>query len=116
MSVKARRALSKHQWPGNFRELNHVARFAFAVSDSSYIDVDCLPPPLGCAVEQPESEKCDSGGLSLDSDFGAIADVLQRYRWNVSAAAEHLGISRATLHRRLIAFKLKRPTKAECAQ
>ncbi|HSV58319.1 MAG TPA: helix-turn-helix domain-containing protein [Variovorax sp.] len=41
----------------------------------------------------------------------AVADALRRTAWNVSGAAALLGISRATLHRRLNEFNQKRPHK-----
>jgi transcriptional regulator of acetoin/glycerol metabolism len=109
LSDAARRLLAAHAWPGNLRELQHVARFAIAVNDGDDIGLDALPAALrdagrtGAAV--PTDQRCDS-------DPAAVADMLERTGWNVSEAAARLGVSRATLHRRLIEFKLQRPPKA----
>jgi sigma-54 dependent transcriptional regulator, acetoin dehydrogenase operon transcriptional activator AcoR len=111
LSAEARRALTGHSWPGNLRELQHVARFAIAISDTSLVEAHCLPAPLGTAAGLVDPEDIASSVPRLDRDPAAVADVLQRHRWNVSAAAAQLGISRATLHRRVNAFGLIRPRK-----
>jgi sigma-54 dependent transcriptional regulator, acetoin dehydrogenase operon transcriptional activator AcoR len=97
----AARALARHAWPGNLRELEHVARFAAAVSDSPVIDLTALPPPLGDIGHEASPR--------TTTDREAVADALRRTAWNVSGAAALLGISRATLHRRLNDFELRRP-------
>ena len=117
LTAAAVRALARHSWPGNLRELEHVARFAAAVSDSSVIDLQALPPPLGgVGAESPEKVSSDQPLRRTATDADAVADALRRTAWNVSGAAALLGISRATLHRRLNEFNLKRPQKDEaCA-
>jgi transcriptional regulator of acetoin/glycerol metabolism len=109
LSDAARRALAAHSWPGNLRELQHVARFTLAVNDGAEIGLDALPAALrdaaAAGAAAPADQRCDQ-------DPAAVADMLERTGWNVSAAAARLGVSRATLHRRLIEFKLERPAKA----
>jgi transcriptional regulator of acetoin/glycerol metabolism len=117
LSPAAERALARHAWPGNLRELQHVARFAVAVSDSATIDLQSLPPPLGDVgkvVATPPVANTAPQALATDSE--AVAEALRRTAWNVSGAAALLGISRATLHRRLNQFNLKRPTRVDPGQ
>src|SRR5690606_35830624 len=45
LSPEAMQALDRHGWPGNLRELRHVARFALAMADGGLIDARCLPAP-----------------------------------------------------------------------
>jgi transcriptional regulator of acetoin/glycerol metabolism len=110
LTEAAMRSLERHRWPGNLRELHHVARFALAVSDSAVIEAQSLPPPLG---ELDRSPLPTSRSDQASKDADAVADALRRTGWNVSGAAALLGVSRATLHRRLNQFKLKRPGKDE---
>lgn len=44
-----------------------------------------------------------------------IADALVAHRWNVKTAAAALGMSRATLHRRIQALGIQRPARNEAA-
>ena len=114
LSAAAVRALARHAWPGNLRELQHVARFAVAVCDSLIIDLQSLPPPLGDVGKDVSTKTASDAALQRSAtDRDAVADSLRRTAWNVSGAAALLGISRATLHRKLHQFKLKRPDQDE---
>ncbi|TIV48682.1 MAG: sigma-54-dependent Fis family transcriptional regulator, partial [Mesorhizobium sp.] len=44
-----------------------------------------------------------------DAERGVLQRALARAGGNVSAAAQSLGISRATLHRKLARFAIRRP-------
>lgn len=99
----ARRALAAHRWPGNLRELQHAARFAVAIDTDGRIGLADLPPPL-CAGGATTAAQRPGGRRAT------IEAALERSRWNVSAAADLLGISRATLHRHLRELGIERPT------
>lgn len=88
--------LAAYAWPGNFRELHHVARFAAAMSDGEPLSQRHLPAHLQ-GVGEPLREG------------DPLASALATTDWNVSAAARSLGISRATVHRRIRAHGLHRP-------
>lgn len=108
LSEAARLVLMHYGWPGNIRELQHAARFAVAMSDSYRIEVHCLPPH----IQQPEEMDLKINNVvacKSDGDPASIIKALERTGWNVSAAAQQLGISRATMHRRLIEFNIERP-------
>jgi transcriptional regulator with PAS, ATPase and Fis domain len=108
LTAEAMEILMAYNWPGNMRELQHVAQFALAISESSRIDPDVLPPALrtpGRAVD----EVATMPGLKPRRDAEAILAALTSEHWNVSAAAKRLGISRATLHRKIVEFDLMRP-------
>jgi transcriptional regulator of acetoin/glycerol metabolism len=98
----ARRALAAHDWPGNLRELQHAARFALAVDTDGRISLTDLPPPLGAGGATTPPQRPAGRRATIEA-------ALERSKWNVSAAAALLGISRATLHRHLREFGIDRP-------
>lgn len=109
LSDAAVRAMARHEWPGNLRELQHVAKVAVAVSESPLIDLPSLPRPLGDLGKSVAPRPMADKRLHRSTDRDAVSETLARTGWNVSAAAALMGISRATLHRRLNDFQLTRP-------
>jgi transcriptional regulator of acetoin/glycerol metabolism len=93
-------ALSAQPWPGNVREL-HNALDAAALRGGTVIGVESL---------QLEGRASHGGRSSTGSlreiEREAINAALERSGGNVSRAAKELGIGRATLHRRLRAYRL----------
>lgn len=102
MQAAAREALAAYAWPGNLRELQHVARYATAIDSDSSIGLDDLPPLAGL-------DKASASVTQVDDGSRAIRSALERSHWNVAAAAAALGISRATMHRRMRALGIGRP-------
>ena len=93
----AMRALVSHPWKGNVRELVNVLERALVLSDGSDIEMDALPPEVGAGKEQL---------LALSDAVNRferthIAMVLHLCEGNRERAARELGISPATLYRRL---------------
>jgi DNA-binding NtrC family response regulator len=91
-------AMVAYRWPGNVRELDNAMRHALIKSGGGSITPEHLPtaicrgePPLGSLVV----------GNQPDLTPEKIAEVLQAVKGNKSEAARRLGISRATLYRRL---------------
>jgi transcriptional regulator of acetoin/glycerol metabolism len=89
--------LGSYDWPGNLRELRHVARFAAAMDGDRRVTPDDLPPAIV------------RNGASLgDAERLTLLACLERTGWNVTAAAERLKMSRSTLHRKMQKFGLGR--------
>ena len=94
VSQEALRALMGHDWPGNVRELRNAIEFAAIRCKGSAIQREDLPQEiLG-------SERSIMVGDAGD-DREALLMALKQSGGNRSAAAKLLGISRATLYRRL---------------
>ncbi|WP_026873104.1 sigma-54-dependent Fis family transcriptional regulator [Inquilinus limosus] len=93
-----------HTWPGNLRELRNALRFAVAVAegDGGAVLPNHLPPPLGLSL----SAAADPDEGIASPEARAIRLALERTGGHVTAAAESLGISRATLHRKMRRYGL----------
>lgn len=102
LQLATRSALAAYAWPGNLRELQHVAKYATAIDSDGSIGPEDLPPLAGVQKTAAEPEPADAARI-------AIASALERSHWNVGAAAAALGISRATMHRRMRALGVQRP-------
>jgi DNA-binding NtrC family response regulator len=102
LSRGAVEALSAFDWPGNVRQLEHeMARAVLFLEDGEMLDTLRLHPDiLARAGERP-------GGAGALEEARAAAEreeivaALQAHRGDVGAAAERLGISRATAYRRI---------------
>jgi len=96
LSQAALRSLTAYRWPGNVRELRSAVQFAAIHCRSGAIGVRDLPPEL----QQVETKSTARKELRSENDHELI-DALERAGGNRTRAAKLLGISRATLYRRL---------------
>jgi DNA-binding NtrC family response regulator len=115
-------ALTAHSWPGNIRELRHVIERAVLASDQPSIEPAHLglPGATGLSARAPEAGRARRPAISdgelgfpvfPDADgHGLRADALRRALRATAGhrgrAAKLLGISRATLYRRLEAYAI----------
>jgi sigma-54 dependent transcriptional regulator, acetoin dehydrogenase operon transcriptional activator AcoR len=101
-----------YRWPGNVRQLRHVLRYACAVCDSNLIQVSHLPEQLqGHRLDGPSSG--DTIDCITSPERQALLDALVRHRWKPTAAAKALGISRATLYRRVHQHGIDMPGRSQ---
>ncbi|WP_031317867.1 helix-turn-helix domain-containing protein [Blastomonas sp. CACIA14H2] len=107
ISAPAMESLTKHDWPGNFRELKLVLRRASLVSAGSEIGLHDLPDRLFTALP-PSTARIES--RNTETERAWLEDALASTNWNMSAAARRCGISRATMHRRVTALAITRPS------
>ncbi|PWM28727.1 MAG: transcriptional regulator [Verrucomicrobia bacterium] len=104
VSDSAMKILSEYPWRGNIRELRNFCENAVVMGDGSdAITPQTLPahfklPPPPSGGETPEGR----GDFSKKSnEFDLIRRALEASGGNKSKAAQLLGISRRTLHRKL---------------
>ncbi len=97
--------LQQHSWPGNIRELRNVIESAVVFASSKSLGPKDFQFNQS---NQPQQEKITlSVGISLESaERKLITATLEQCKGNKSKAAEILGISRKTLHRKLDAHGL----------
>ncbi|WP_338393464.1 sigma-54-dependent transcriptional regulator [Fulvitalea axinellae] len=90
--------LKKYAWPGNIRELQHAIERAIIMSDS-----DTLKPEDFFFLQQGgEYEESAEESFNLDEvERNVIRKAIRKHNGNISKAAKELGLTRASLYRRL---------------
>jgi len=122
LTPEAEALVLRHPWPGNVRQLRHALRTAAALSDDGLIRPEhmptlgmaplslptTLPPaagsmrgmygdPAGEVAPPPSYDEAEANLTPRDE----LLRALELHRWNISAVAKHLDISRNTLYRRM---------------
>jgi two-component system response regulator AtoC len=101
-SARARMLLEQYEFPGNIRELENIMARAVALAEGTDIQAGDLPPFL--------SELHSTSGKRLQSleemERSHIASVLKSVNGHRDRAATILGITRATLWRKIKKFGL----------
>jgi sigma-54 dependent transcriptional regulator, acetoin dehydrogenase operon transcriptional activator AcoR len=101
---RALKALAAHSWPENVRELRAVVREAVARTD--VVDVHHLPPAVLSAGSRSLSRL-----EQLERD--EILRCLTRPGTTATQAATELGVSRATLYRKIAQYGLRVPGREQ---
>jgi DNA-binding NtrC family response regulator len=101
ITAEALDKLKRYAWPGNIRELQHAIERAVIMTDSpSLQETDFL-------LSRSLSSSAASNTLNLDEvEKSAIAKALQMHGGNISKAADELGLTRASLYRRMEKYGL----------
>ncbi|WP_226457173.1 sigma-54-dependent Fis family transcriptional regulator [Pseudomonas sp. AF03-9] len=94
-----------YAWPGNVRQLRHVLAYACAVCDGDTLQVTDLP------VEVRGEQVAVGVEESVSPQRQLVLDALIRHRWKPLPTAQALGISRATLYRRVNQLGIDMPNK-----
>ncbi|AOE85465.1 sigma-54-dependent Fis family transcriptional regulator [Pseudomonas sp. TCU-HL1] len=92
-------ALLGYAWPGNIRELRNALQYALATAETDEITVNDLPEQCLPSVNPRQPTRSTPAQEQQTSHAREIEDCLRKQRWNVSAAARELGMSRPTLYR-----------------
>ncbi len=93
--------LKRYAWPGNIRELQHSIERGVIMTDSpSLQETDFL-------LSRSLTRGPANNTLNLDEvEKAAIAKALQMHNGNISKAADELGLTRASLYRRMEKYGL----------
>ncbi len=93
--------LKKYAWPGNVRELQHAIERAVIMADSPTLqETDFLFSRKG-------GHSAESDTLNLDDvEKAAVVKAIQLHNGNISKAADELGLTRASLYRRMEKYGL----------
>jgi transcriptional regulator with PAS, ATPase and Fis domain len=108
ISEDAVSALCAYEWPGNIRELRNCIERMVVLSRSKSLHLENVPvhirekssPGISSKIFAPST-------LDLDkNEKGLILKALEECNGNRTKAAEKLGISRRTLHRKLNTYNI----------
>ena len=103
----------RYPWPGNVRELENVLERAVVLAEGATITREVIPPDMFFMQEElgPDPDALpDTASLvertdHLESEM--IAAALDRFHWNKTKAADHLGLKRTTLQYKIKKYGLK---------
>ena len=110
----ATKCLLQYDWPGNVRELENCIERAVALGDRKIIDLIDLPPSLvsvsgsGSPETIPAATSLSSTDLE-DIERITIQRVFEQVNGDKAQARKMLGISRATLYRKLKRYNIGVP-------
>lgn len=108
----------QYHWPGNVRELENVIQRALIMSTSDFITADCLPAEYKAPAtfsgfvsieifddfSRPLTDKIQTVSEQLEKEI--IKRALEKSNYKRQKAAELLGISRKSLHNKMVKYKL----------
>jgi len=105
VSSEAIELLAAYDWPGNIRELANVVERAVLLADGPEVLPAHLPPEIATIRERrPDAAK---QGLRAN-ERAMIVEALNESKWNQTAAAQALGITRDNLRYRIKKYNIKR--------
>lgn len=97
-------ALAAHDWPGNVRALRHAVERAVIMAQGAALSTAdfALSVPVAAAPMVESARVLSTEDLNLDrAEKQMIERALSRHSWNISLAAKELGLTRASLYRRM---------------
>jgi two-component system response regulator HydG len=104
VSANAVKKLQKYSWPGNIRELQHALERAIIMSDNDQL----MPDDFFFLMQKPDSAmSMEADSFNLDEvEKNVIQKAINKQNGNISKAAKDLGLTRASLYRRLEKYGL----------
>jgi len=126
VTAPAMKSLLQYDWPGNVRELENCIARAVTLGDQLVMDVKDLPPAI--RTEQPagrdSADAAEAASLSTtalaEMERMTILRVFEQANGDKALAGKMLGISRATLYRKLKRYNIglrseEKPSAMEAA-
>ena len=107
----AMKCLLQYDWPGNVRELENCIERAVALGDGKIIDLSDLPPTIASASPSADVPVSAITGAVSSTDLedierATIERVFEQVKGDKAMAGKMLGISRATLYRKLKRYNI----------
>ena len=108
VSSDAAAVLTRHDYPGNVRELEHIVEHAFVLCPGGLIESEHLPDNLRPATGSRAGPARAIETLQ-EVEKRLIVEALERNQWNRDAAAVELGLHRSTLFRKIRSLGIELP-------
>ena len=102
ISDEAMALLVSHDWPGNVRELANAIERAMVVGQPPVIRPEDLP------LWNARRVRPEVGDALVDVEKAHVAAILERTGWNITRAADVLGIDRVTVYNKMRKYGLQR--------
>lgn len=100
LSPEVLNRLQKYAFPGNVRELQHMIERAVIMSEGDSLDTRDFAFSL--KSKNPERSEMSLDAFNLEElEKAVIRKVIKKYDGNITQAAKELGLTRASLYRRL---------------
>lgn len=98
--------LKMHDWKGNVRELENTLMQAIVLSKGDVLEKDSI------LLRQSEISKVDNvkvgSNITIETlEKSHIKSILEKTNWDIKTSCEILGISKATIYRKIENYKLK---------
>jgi DNA-binding NtrC family response regulator len=96
--------LQIHDWPGNIRELQHAVERAVILSENTILEPHDF---FVSENEDRQSDQFNADNLNLEEvERVLVRKVIDKHGGNISRAAKELGLTRASLYRRIEKYGL----------
>jgi two-component system, NtrC family, response regulator HydG len=103
LSLAASKRLERYHWPGNVRELQHTIERVVIMNDSQ----ELLPEDFYFSVQDIKEDDLKLNNFDLEeAEKLLIIKAVSKYNGNLTKAAKDLGLTRASLYRRLEKYGL----------
>lgn len=105
----ASKTLVDYSWPGNVRELQNIIEYSINMSTSSILTFDIIPNNIKSIYYDEKSHKEEEIRTLEDLEKEEISKAINKYKHykkDKELVAKALGISRATLYRKLEKYNL----------
>ena len=101
-SVQAEQAMRTYDWPGNVRALRHAIERAVILASHDVVEPEDLQLNYGHSDTQADIVAAEPVVLKLDEmEKATIQTALRKHGFNISHTAKELGLTRASLYRRM---------------
>jgi Nif-specific regulatory protein len=112
VTKKIMSALSNFGWPGNVRELENIIERAILLSKKGEFPKEVLPEEAKMAMGMVNIDRLGTLPEIIDwVEKTKIIQALERNKWNQVKAAEELGLTEASLRRRIKKHKIKKTAR-----
>jgi len=103
--------LMQYDFPGNVRELENIIEHCFVMCRDTVIDIESLPEEVRHSVIETvveQDETAEANPLS-NAEASTIIAALHRYDGHRKKTADHLGIDKTTLWRKMKKYNISYP-------
>ena len=100
--------LSKYNWPGNIRELRNLVERMVVLCQTEIIDMENIPSHVRLSKSDMALISSNESLTVEEMEKEMIIKSLKKTDGNITKAADNLGMSRRTLHRKINKLGLSR--------